>query len=496
MPDDANAPKLPGTLQPGVQSGLIVPGWPEAAKFDTVGLTGLRRFSGFISEEWHPQLRNEAGIRIYIEMRDNDATIGAVLHAVEILMRAAEWRVKAADASNEAERAREWLEGALTDMSHTWEDLVSEVLSMLVFGWSWTELVYKIRQGPRPPNFIDSAGVEQQAGASRYDDRKFGWRKIEIRAQESWYRWEFDARDGHLAGFWQIPAPDYRQRYLPIEKSVLFRTRSQKGNPEGRSILRTCYRSWYFLKRLQELQAIGAERDLVGLPVVFVPPQVLFDGAYTAQLTTLKKLVSEVRRDEREGVLFPAKTDPQGNPTGWDFQLMTSGGSRQINLEESIRSYKADITTTALADFLRLGLDKVGSFALASSKTHLFAVALSAWLRVISGAFNRYAIPRLWELNGFPPETMPAMEAGDVESPPLDELGAFLRDAVGAGILMPDAELERDVRQKAKLPPPEEDDGSGLRSRQQRELERVAEEKARREQKATEAEAPPDEEEA
>jgi hypothetical protein len=50
----------------------------------------------------------------------------------------------------------------------------------------------------------------------------------------------------------QMAPPRYQTTVIPIEKSLLFRTSIAKGNPEGVSLLRTAYRSWYFKKRLEE----------------------------------------------------------------------------------------------------------------------------------------------------------------------------------------------------------------------------------------------------
>ena len=57
---------------------------------------------------------------------------------------------------------------------------------------------------------------------------------------------------------------------------------------------------------------------------------------------------------------------------------------------------------SALAEFIMLGTDRHGSFSLVESKTDLFAIALGTILDSIEEVFNRFAIPRLWQLNGVP----------------------------------------------------------------------------------------------
>lgn len=46
-----------------------------------------------------------------------------------------------------------------------------------------------------------------------------------------------------------------------------------------------------------------------------------------------------------------------------------------------------------MSDFLLLGHQQVGSFALSSDKTHLFSMALGAYLDIICEVFNSQGIP-------------------------------------------------------------------------------------------------------
>ena len=110
---------------------------------------------------------------------------------------------------------------------------------------------------------------------------------------------------------------------------------------------------------------------------------------------------------------------------------------------------------TVLADFLMLGHQQVGSFALSSDKTEMFSTAIGAFLDVICEVFNNKAIPMLIDMNGehFDGITdYPTMEHGEVEDVDVKELAEFINSMVGAGIIVPDADLEDYVREIAKLP--------------------------------------------
>ena len=71
--------------------------------FGQAGVTGLRQFSGWVYEEFLPDLQGYRGRQVYREMMDNDPVIGAFLFAVEMLIRRVEWRVDPGDETPEAE---------------------------------------------------------------------------------------------------------------------------------------------------------------------------------------------------------------------------------------------------------------------------------------------------------------------------------------------------------------------------------------------------------
>lgn len=412
-----------------------------------LGRTGLELMSGYVYEEFLPELQGQRAIQVYQEMSSNDPVVGSILHAIEMLIRQVEWRVEPAGQSLEDLEAAYFLESCLEDMEMTWEETIAEILSMLVYGWSYHEIVYKIRQG-------DS---REPAYNSRYNDGRVGWRGFPIRAQSSLYEWQF-ADNGKVLGMVQQAPPDYQLRIIPIDKALLFRTTSHKNNPEGRSVLRSAYRPWYFKKHIETIEGIGIERDLAGLPIAWVPPELLSANASPddrAILESIKRIVTNVRRDEQEGIVFPLVYDENGNKL-YDFALLSTGGTRQFNTDAVIARYDQRIAMTVLADFILLGHEHVGSFSLASSKTHLFSVALGTWLNEIASQFNRVAIPRLFRLNNFAVGRLPKLVPGDIEVPNLTELGDYITKLSGAGMdLFPNEKLEEYLRRAANLPAPD-----------------------------------------
>ena len=418
--------------------------------YSEAGSSGLTRFGGYISEEWLKDLQGSRGVRIFREMRDNDAVIGAFLYAVEMLLRQVTWRVEKGGDSKADEDAATFLEECLDDLNVSWQDTLSEILSMLPFGWSFLEIVYKKRSGMKP---------DEPEEGSRYSDGKIGWKKWALRSQETLSQWIYDDKD-NLRGMEQQAPPTYDIRMVPIEKALLFRAKVTKGNPEGRSLLRNAYRSWYMKKNIEEIEAIGIERDLAGLPVIWLPSDIIEKG--TAETITAynswKKIITNIRRDEQEGLMMPLVYDDKGNKM-YDITLLSSGSRRQFDTNAIIGRYDQRIAVTVMADFLLLGSSQVGSFALSSDKTNLFGVALGTILDSISGVLNSDAVPRLFALNDFGKLTdLPKFVHDDIESPDLTVLGDYITKLAGAQMpLFPDDDLENYLRSTANLPPKPED---------------------------------------
>jgi hypothetical protein len=416
-----------------------------------LGATGLRRFSGYVEEEFLPQLRGRKAVQIYREMADNDPVVGSLLFAIDRLLRRLKWNVEPASQKPEDRKYAEFVESCMNDMSHTWDDFISEVLTMITYGWSFHEIVYKRRLGIWEKN---------SSKKSQYKDGMIGWRKMPIRSQETWLRWVFDEKGG-IQGMVQLAPPAYHTTLIPIDKSLLFRTTTAKNNPEGRSMLRNAYRPWYMKKRLEEIEGIGIERDLAGLPVAKVPADYLTAKPGTEKekmVQAFRKMVRSVRRDEQEGIILPTAYDQDTKQPLFDFSLLTSGGGRSFNTDQIIRRYEERMLMTVLADFILVGHQGTGSYSMHTDKTGMFRAAINSLAESIADVLNRHAIPRLFALNGWKVDELPRIVPGDVDPPDLGQLATFMTAMQSTGVQwFPDATLENFVRDIARLPKLDDD---------------------------------------
>ena len=421
----------------------------------SIGTTGLRSEDGEITEEFLKMVDGGKAIPLYNEIRKNSPSVAAALRVIGMLIKQVKWRVEPADESEEAAIEAEDTESALEDMSHTFSDLISEILSMLWAGFSTFEIVYKLRKGP------DQSDPTLR---SRFDDGKYGWRKIAIRSQDSISKWGFDDDDG-IQGFYQSTGGfGSEDIFIPIKKALLFRMDKEKNNPQGESLLRPAVIPYHYMKRIQEFEAVGIERNLAGMPVMEVPPELLSSTASPGVKQArqeLERFITSVRNHDRWGALIPSETKSNGDPSGYKFRLVTpAGGNKVTDTDTVIKRYRTEILMLFMAQFLVMGTEKVGSYSLASSMTGLLSSAIGSILGEIKDVINQFLIPRRQELNGIPPELNPYMEHGDIEKPDLNALSGYIQQLMATGAVSPSDALERHLLAMGDLPQPPELDTS------------------------------------
>lgn len=432
-----------------------------------VGISGLTRYGQIsrVYEEFLKELQGPQGMKNYREMQDNDPIVGAILFASQYLCRKVSFKFKPANQTQQAGQVAAFMGGAMfDDMESAWPETLSEILTMLAFGWSLMEFRLKRRLGMSVPKMtpppqgaisIEGEGYPVGPAQSRFQDGLIGFRSLELRSQETLYMWEFNI-DSKAVVMQQMAPPDYKIRRLPLDKALLFRTQVSKNNPEGRSILRNAWTSYYLKKNIQIFEGIGIERDMAGYPVIKIAEPDPSKGKFVPDvwnpkdpdmvnlLAQLKRVVTSVRRDEQEGLVMP----------WWaEFDLLSTGSRRAFDTNAIIGRYDQRMAMSVMADFIMLGHEAVGSKALAQTKISLFTSALSSFLDTVCAIINRQAVPLLMRYNGFPMELAPSMVHGDVENVNLQELGDFIAKIAGTGFNpLNDPDAQRAILDMARIP--------------------------------------------
>ena len=412
--------------------------------FSEIATTGLRHYGGRIDEEYDRRFKSlNKRIQLYREMGD-DPLVAAVLQAIKMTLRRVPWFFNKAGETPADQEATDFAETVIQDMSQSWSDTIDQSLGMIQYGFYPAEIVYKKRNG------------EQKKAGSKYDDGRIGWRKWTFVAPETLSpgdEWSFDEKGG-LQGFnQQPPSGPSTVVHIPIDKAILFRTTAEKGNPEGRSILRAMYPAWYYKKNLEEIEAISAERMGAGLPVIYAGSDV--SKGTSSEFDELKKIGRNVRVDEQMGVAIPFAKMGQGAKEGQGvlFELVSPPSRGVIHFHETITRYEQRMTMVGLAQFIHLGMQKIGTQALAESSTDFFTLALTGWLDMLRDTIQRFGVERLFRLNHFPGITAyPQLAHESLIRFPLAEMGTYINNLAGAALVTPSLELENYLRSLAGIP--------------------------------------------
>jgi len=433
--------------------------------YEEIGYSGLKQFSGILQEEFIQDLRGQKGARIYKEMGDNSADLGAFLQLVTRLIQQVVWNFAPwsdADGNSKEKHTEqaEWMNEALEDMEHSWAETLGEIVSMLRYGYAPMEVTMKVRRG----------WSNDPRKRSKFDDGLIGWRKMALRAQDSVYEWVYDDEERELVGLVQMPPPIYSRVQIPIDKLLNFRMDVERDNPEGRSIFRSAYQDYYLAKRLTAIAAIGAERNLAGIPVMYIPAEYMRSDASPAEkavYTRARQIVENLRVDEQSGIVMPMQFDLDTQQQMYKLELLSvSTGKGGLDVDAMIKRHQTNMLRAVLADWMMLGTGDTGSWSLSSDRTDQFGVVLGGIMDIICGVMNRQAIPALARLNGWDLNELPYLEHGDVESPDLQKLADYISKLFSSGALTPDVELEDYLRETAHLPMRvETDEETGVESR-------------------------------
>jgi len=143
--------------------------------------------------------------------------------------------------------------------------------------------------------------------------------------------------------------------------------------------------------------------------------------------------------------------DPD-KPKKYEVQLLASPGGT-IDTNPVIKRYDHDIASSLLADFIFLGSESRGSYALAKEGRTFFEKALLGYLDMICEVINVQAVPELFAFNGIERPDLPKLTYEFPPDPRIENVSKLL-DAMakGGAELFPDEKLENALRAMGGLP--------------------------------------------
>jgi hypothetical protein len=375
---------------------------PERFKLGSIGYSGLKIFDGVVESEMVNDLKYPNSNDTYRKMLLHPAVNASVsLH--KAMVGKAEFRfLPPKDANAEEMKQTKIIEEMFQDMESTLEDLVSEAMTMLDYGFCPIEKVFRRRT---------------KDSGSLYDDGLIGIRKLSLRHQQSVDKFIFSEDGERILGVKQDISliSDPFSRYnamkgkstvvIPREKILLFTTGDNKSNPYGSSPLRNVYLPWKYLQAIEELEASGVAKDLQGLPVIGIPAQFMNEDATPGQKAFYeyaKNVVRNMQMNSQSGLVKPIMYDDQGKPM-FTVDLLSTEGKKNYDTTKIKEYYRMMIFIGLQADILLMGNTDTGSFALGAIKNSLTGTAVEGYLKRIVEVLNQDLIRQIYELNKWNP---------------------------------------------------------------------------------------------
>jgi hypothetical protein len=366
------------------------------------------------TDEYLSTLQWPSDIEIYNKMERSDAQVKATLLMLELPIRSTSWYLKSADNSSQAKKNKEFIEdnlfkGPPSGMKNHFDDFIKESCSMFTYGHAVFEKVFEVKN-----NFLQ-------------------WKKFAPRPQSTLYDFLYN-KFGDLTDVEQwIYQPSYTRVKMPKQKLIVFTHDMKQGDYRGRSVLRTAYKHWSIKDFLYKITNIGIERNFVGTPVITLPQN--YDEADYARA---KKIVTDLRSNQYGGITLPE---------GFLLELF-EGKRTMVDVLPYIEHQDLLISRSILAQFMNLGSNSAGSFALSKDQTELFLMMLGAIAKYIANVINTEAIPQLIEFN-FNSDLYPKLCFKPLGN---NKILETLKNMVDGNLIIPDRDLEDWLRDMMELP--------------------------------------------
>lgn len=368
-------------------------------------------------------------LRVYDQMCREDSQVAAILRAVTLPVRRAQYRVDPAGARPEvvqlvAEDLGLPISGQDPSASSgrrrgkfSWNDHLRLSLLMLRYGHMFFEQVYDVSTGqarltklaPRMPRTIYQINVAPDGGLMSIE--------------------QLAPVGGGSAGTVTIP----------VRRLVAYVHEMEGANWIGTSLLRPAYKHWLIKDRLLRVQAQAIDRNGMGIPV--------YKGAEDqagADLDDGLAIATSIRSGDNSGTALPH---------GAELALMGVTGAVPSAMEP-INYHDQQIARAMLAHFLNLGTQTssaTGSYNLGSTFQDFFAMSLQTIADHVCDVVTQHVIEDMVDLNWGPDEPAPRLVCDDIGAQH-DATAQAILMLVQANALAPDRALEQFLRLRFGLP--------------------------------------------
>lgn len=411
-------------------------------RFSTRGISGTMLSGGMISGyERNAQLTGLNWVREAEDMLRTDPVVRRSWHMLRQTLLSATWRFECTDDSDPiavelARFANEafGFDGYAGQMSLSWEEQLSYMLEFVPLGYRYAEEIYRVG--------TDENG-KARVWLDRYADR-------EPSAHLRWLSRDNQQLDGvmqQVVGVGRTPEP------IPSNKLLLLALNRTGSNFEGSGMLRPVWWWWRTKQKVANLMCVGVDRWAVPTPRVKVDRSVAeLHGLTDADINAM----IDDAEAQAQAFLSAEQSYLVDNPVVSFDQYASAPNLYAQGPLDIIKECDNQISQAFLAQFANLGITDTGSRSVGEVHLSVFRRAainlLDIVASVVSGVDRRGGgtIGRLirWNYGPIDPSKLPRLTHTGLDTDDLAESLAMLPQLVTAGLLTPDDELERAIRER------------------------------------------------
>lgn len=312
-------------------------------------------------------------------------------------------------------RRRRRSEGIVFDV------FLEEALTAFIFGHSVFEQVYALGDPlPGQPEGKQIAHISKLA-------------YIHSKVIENWSV----ERNGSLRGiqvqvFLANGMPDIA--WIPIENLVVFTQDRLGANWWGQSLFRPLYKPWYLKDVAERVGAMAIERGAMGIPWI------KYGGNGTKAGADL------IGRNMRAGEQAFVSTS-MGD---YEIEILGARSAELVDPQPFIEMMKRDMSKAWMAQVMDLGHSVgLGSGNLSETFLDFMSAGINALCEMYEEVITEHVIRDFVELNWGPDEAYPVFKFAPV-TPKI--AGDVLAQLVNAGLITPDEDVEKALRDRYGLP--------------------------------------------
>ena len=384
-----------------------------------IGNTGinLKGVSGKVDEDLSKLWKGKKKKDFISEMKSNDAYVNAWVNAKNAIALKPDWVVKPKDTTKNTEKAKEYSElisdMLFKDMSTSFNSFVLNSITMAEYGFSVSEIVLKKRLGK----------TDNPNTSSLYEDGLFGIAKLAPRWQNSITKWDID-NNGNIENLYQRGDNFTNDVKIPYKKVLHFVMNGYNGNPEGESVLRGTFVSYYNKKNIERIQRETFERGFSGILDIQVPPRYLSKRNNTPEgmevRRNLEAFMKNVKQGKEAGIIRPFSKD-------FAIELIQGKTGTGLDPDKMIERYNTEIVMCLLSDSF-MGKSKVYQGASGEqTKTKIYKSFIGIILDEIKEQVNKKLIPMIFEINNLDEDLMPYLDYGNLDDLDLQAISWFIQ---------------------------------------------------------------------